>query len=459
MLPTVLLPRGLTQADRAGAAQVPRTLNLGASLECSYGAAGPSTRKEGVVTAGTTQFETDLFISYAHIDDQPLSPEQKGWISRFHASLEAMLSMRLGRKARIWRDPKLQGNDVFGDEIVDQFSNAAVLLSVVTPRYLRSDWCTREIREFCAHAQKSGGIVVANKARVFKVLKTPVDTQDSLPEVVKDLLGYEFFRVEGDTPLELDPAYGESFGQDYNRKIGQLAWDVKELVEGLVTSAGPEDQAADGKAAIYLAECSYDRKQDREALEGELRRLGYRVLPDRELPRDEAGYVDSVEGLLSDCELAVHLIGASRGAVPDGPSEKSTVELQNELAVSRSKNAALKRVIWLPEGTHSDHAAQQAFLEALHKDPDAQFGADLITGDLEALKTTIYATLKRLEEPAPEGEACRDRIRADLSDLHENGTARRRSRFASTSTTTASRSRCRPSRETPRRSAQCTSSC
>jgi hypothetical protein len=354
------------------------------------------------------RFETDLFISYAHIDDKPLVPEQKGWISRFHASLEALLSMRLGREATIWRDPKLQGNDVFGDEIVDQFSNTAVLVSVVTPRYLKSDWCTKEIREFCAQAEKSGGVVVANKARVFKVLKTPVEAQDSLPAVVKELLGYDFFRVEGDTPLELDPAYGETFGQDYNRKLGQLAWDVKELVEDLVTGAGSEDEGAEAKTTtkpvIYLAECSYDRKQDRETLEGELRRLGYPVLPDRELPRDEAGYVDAVERLLSYCELAVHLIGASHGAVPDGPSEKSTVELQNELAVRRTKNAALERVIWLPEGTHSDHAEQQAFLDALHKDPEAQFGADLITADFEALKTTIYATLTRLEEVAPEDQ-------------------------------------------------------
>ena len=362
--------------------------------------------------AGAVQFETDLFISYAHIDDQPLSPEQRGWISRFHASLEALLSMRLGRKARIWRDPKLQGNDVFGDEIVEQFSNTAVLVSVITPRYLKSDWCTKEIREFCEEAERRGGVVLANKARVFKVLKTPVDTQDPLPAVVKELLGYEFFRVEGDTPLELDPAYGETFGQDYIRKIGQLAWDVKELVEELVTTAGARDDGAEAEVAskpvVYLAECSYDRKQDREALEGELRRLGYGVLPDRELPRDEAGYIEAVKSLLSECGLSVHLIGAKHGAVPDGPSEKSTVELQNDLAVEWSKIAALPRVIWLPEGTTSDQPAQQTFLDAIHTDPAAQFAADLITGDFEALKTTLYATLKRLEEPPPAGASAND---------------------------------------------------
>src|SRR5215813_10789922 len=166
-------------------------------------------------------FKKDLFISYAHIDNQPLTPEQKGWISRFHASLEALLSMRLGQAAKIWRDDKLQGNDVFADEIVDQFAQTAVLVSVLTPRYLNSEWCTREVREFCERAEQTGGVVVDNRARVFKVLLSPVGTQEqeSLPAVVKDILGYEFFTLEDGTPLLLDPAYGGRFAQDYNRKV------------------------------------------------------------------------------------------------------------------------------------------------------------------------------------------------------------------------------------------------
>ena len=45
-------------------------------------------------------FDKHLFISYAHIDNQPLTPEQKGWISRFHATLQVLLSRRLGRQPR-----------------------------------------------------------------------------------------------------------------------------------------------------------------------------------------------------------------------------------------------------------------------------------------------------------------------------------------------------------------------
>ena len=348
-------------------------------------------------------FDQHLFISYAHIDNEPLTPEQQGWITRFHASLGALLSMRMGCKAAIWRDDKLRGNDIFSDEILDQFKHTALLVSILTPRYLTSDWCTKEIREFCRIAEQTGGLIVENKSRVFKVLKTPVESQDSLPSAVKDALGYEFFTYEDSAPLELDPAYGDKYAQDYNRKVGKLAWDVAQLLKTLngstQTAAGPAAAPAVPKATIYLAECSYDRRTAREMLDAELKLHGYTVVPDRELPREEAAYLAAVDDLLARCSLSIHLIGSGYGAVPDGPSQKSVVILQNELAARRCKSSTLQRVIWLPEGTHSDQAPQQAFIDALHGDAEAQFGADLVTADLEQLKGSIHAALKKLEQP------------------------------------------------------------
>lgn len=349
------------------------------------------------------RFDKHLFISYAHIDNQPLTPEQQGWISRFHLSLEALLSMRLGSKAKIWRDDKLQGNDVFADEIADQFADTAVLVSVLTPRYLNSDWCTKEVAEFCNRAEQNGGIVVENKARIFKVLKAPVDAEETLPPIMKDLLGYEFFTIEDGTPLELDPAYGEKYGQDYNRKVVKLAFDISQLLTKLEANADdtdPEDQGT-AKAEVYLAECSYDCKELREILEGELRRHGHTVLPDQRMPRDEDDYVTAVDQLLARCKLSIHLVGNTYGAVPDGPSQKSVTVLQNELAVKRSKSDALRRVVWLPLGTRPEQARQEAFVEALHQDAEAQFGADLITGDPEELKAAVRSALDKIERPQP----------------------------------------------------------
>jgi hypothetical protein len=317
--------------------------------------------------------------------------------------------MRLGVPAKIWRDEKLRGNDVFAEEIVGQFPHTALLVSVLTPRYVNSAWCTREVQEFCKSAQQTGGVVVENKARIFKVIKTPVDTEESLPEVMKDILGYEFFTLEDGAPLELDPAYGEKFAQDYNRKVVKLVWDVVQLLKKLAAGArsSVQDRAAPAtaKPTVYLAECSYDRREAREILEGDLRLHGYTVLPDHPLPREEVDYVAAVERVLARCALSIHLVGESYGAVPDGPSQKSLMVLQNELAVQRSKSHALPRVIWLRDGASSAHAQQQAFIAALHQDAEAQFGADLITGDLEECKAAIHATLKKLEKPAPEKPA------------------------------------------------------
>jgi hypothetical protein len=365
--------------------------------------------------AHSAKFTKHVFISYAHIDNQPLTPEQKGWVSRFHASLEAMLATRMGRQPKIWRDQKLSGNDVFADEILAQFPETALLISVLTPRYVDSDWCTREVREFCKIAHQAQGVVVGNKSRVIKVIKTPVDSEGALSQITKGSLGYEFFIVdEQQTPFELDPAYGPDLAYKYNLKLAKLAWDISQQIRSL-EAAVPDEQAAEQAAgqpapqrSIYLAECSWDQREAREALEAELRVHGYSILPDRQLPRDEDSYVVEVKRLLDQCELSIHLVGSMYGAVPDGPTQKSIVELQNEIAAARSRSAGLRRVIWLREGTSSQHPDQQQFIGLLHESADAQFGADLLTGDFETLKGAVHTMLAPAGAPAPVEDATPD---------------------------------------------------
>ncbi len=58
-------------------------------------------------------------------------------------------------------------------------------------------------------------------------------------------------------------------------------------------------------------------------------------------------------------------------------------------------------MIWLPEGTRSEQAPQQAFIETLHQDAEVRFGADVITGSPEALQARVIDTLKQIERPKP----------------------------------------------------------
>lgn len=366
------------------------------------------------------RFGRHVFISYAHIDNaQGASP---GWVDRLHGKLDQVLSTRLGRQALIWRDQKLAGNDVFADQIVQQLPDCAVLVSVVSPRYVASEWCLREAHTYCEVASAPPGLVVDNKSRVFKVIKGPPPSQDPLPAPMRDTLGFDFYvhskdgqtesRDTDDPVYELDACYSVDLEKKFNVAVARLAWDITQTLDRLAQAeadqglpaaavAAANAAAAHGKPTVYLAECGYDRRQDREALRSELAMRGYPVLPDRPLPQDEAACVEQVAAMLARSALVVQLVGAAPGAVPDGPAQQSVVLLQNALAVRQAHVAALPRVLSVPAGTASTDPAHQAFIDALHRDSQAQFGADLITADLEAVKAAVRSALARIEAPPP----------------------------------------------------------
>ena len=143
--------------------------------------------------------KNDIFISYAHIDDEALIAGESGWISEFHRSLEVRLGQLLGYRPNIWRDKKLDGNHVFSDEILQQLSEIALLVSVHSPRYVKSDWCVRELTEFYKIAENNIGATIGTRSRIFKVIKTPVDLSLQ-PPIIQGLLGYEFFKID---PIDL----------------------------------------------------------------------------------------------------------------------------------------------------------------------------------------------------------------------------------------------------------------
>lgn len=338
------------------------------------------------------QFGQHVFISYAHIDNE------RQWVKRFHDLIGPLLKSRLGRESSIWRDKSLQGNDIFGDEIVQQLSDAAVLLCVVSPRYVESEWCLREARTYCEVAQKSGGAVIDRKSRIFKIVMIPPDSQDTLPAPMRDSLGFEFYEMLDGEPLELDPRYGSELGVKLEIRTAQLAGKISRMIKQL---GEPPVLPAAAKPAVYLAECSHDRRDDREKLRAELEAKGYLVFPDRVLPKDEESYLAEVTSQLARCTLSIHLIGSGYGAVPEGPSEQSVVVMQNGLAVRRARAGGLRRVLSLPAGTQSGNPLQQTFIDALHTDTEAQFKGDLITADYSKVLEVVQQRLKDIESPPP----------------------------------------------------------
>src|ERR1700728_3380997 len=119
-------------------------------------------------------FEGDAFISYAHLDNLELIRGQKGWVTNLHRALEIRVAQLLGKQPHIWRDPKLKGNDQLAGTLIEKLARVAVLIPVVSPRYIKSDWAMKELAAFADAAERQGGLQFEDKLRIFKVLKTPV---------------------------------------------------------------------------------------------------------------------------------------------------------------------------------------------------------------------------------------------------------------------------------------------
>ena len=257
----------------------------------------------------------DIFISYAHMDDQALDEDQKGWITKFHRVLQVKLGQLMGEPAKIWRDEKLTGNDVYDDKIVNEFKNAKVMISVLSPRYIKSEWCNRELNEFYNAAENEAGVRVGEKSRLIKVVKTPFNQQEAaehLPKIFEAILGFEFFEQDPESGrvVEFDEAFGARAKQNYYSRIYDLASEIAEILkrmDGGATPAQTEPLAKTGKT-VYLAAVTSDIQTGREKLMRELSDRGHRVLPDRPLPTSGDEFTEAVRDMLGQADYSIHLI-------------------------------------------------------------------------------------------------------------------------------------------------------
>ncbi len=330
-------------------------------------------------------YSADIFISYSHNDDLPFGEDGSRWVTDFHRNLDIRVRAYLGRAAAIWRDPKLSGSDIFSDEVAIQLRGSGLLVSVISPSYLRSDWCSRELQTFVEAAQHSGGIDIGHKKRLIKVIKTPVPRAE-VPQILDSILGHEFFHVEWGTDsvreFHLDPS--PEARRAYWAKLDDVAQEVRVLIDSILKRELATTQHHAPPATVYLAITSSDLQNERDILRRELQDRGHTVLPDRPLPWSGDRFAESVRNDLHRSHLSIHMLGARYGIVPEG-EQRSIVELQSDLATEQN----LRRITWMPPGLSITDERQATFLKALqlHSKPSDRF--ELLETSLESLKTHV----------------------------------------------------------------------
>jgi hypothetical protein len=343
-----------------------------------------------------SDFDEDVFISYAHNDDDgPYSTEPKRWVAQLHSDLEQRVKVHLGARPSLWRDCEIRNNEDFEKKILNRLVHTATLLSIISPSFVEREWCIRELEAFAANAE-SFGIRVDDdrKKRIFKVEKVEVDPS-VLPSRLQGSGSYKFYGPDPQTGKvhEYRSKLGTEFGLRYFEQMDELARDIAVVLRGLVSKTTVEKRPQVPVPVVYLAETTPDLVEQANEIRRDLKGRGYTVVPPGDLPYQQAQFQAAARAYLERSAISIHLIGREYGALPEGETYKSKAWIQTDLAGERGKNGNFVRLVWMPRELPATDERQTKFISHLLEDPAAQAGTDVLQTNLEELKTLLQSKL------------------------------------------------------------------
>ena len=286
--------------------------------------------------------KTDVFVSYSSIDNEALvtdGGQHRGWIDALLEKLRVEMRSRIGE-----REVKLSIDHEFIDstlpltpQILEQVRGAAVLLVVMSPAYLKSEWCRRERNAFLAAAQRH-----VRTGSMLVVRARPV-ARDAQPDEFRDLRGIEFFVPRpGARTEESYRVLGHPDANDlaFMDRICTLGQELSNQLRRLRSAATSYHSVPPGGTGVFVAGGTDDLEEREEELRGYLTQEGIHVLPSpssRYPMSDLVSYEASVLQDLECCTLFAQLLGPTRGRRLEFAPGRRLPELQFDLARRANK--------------------------------------------------------------------------------------------------------------------------
>jgi hypothetical protein len=281
----------------------------------------------------------DVFVSYAHADDEVPEGARAGWVTTLVTELSKILRRKLGGSgAQIWMDHQLAADQNVTQELLAKLRASRTFVLVMSPGYQQSRWTQRELANFLLSSQMGG----PNK-NVFIVEIEPIERtawprglrdleltpvrfwHRGFEDAVPELLGYPLPPVNGASP--------------YWRNLTQLAhWIADRLKD-------KQPQHATQSPIVLVAEATDDLDQQRTSLVSLLEQHQFEAVPVSGYPRDtEAAFRKALLADLRDAALFVQLLGPYQGkALSEGGTP---VEIQARLAIAAHEERALRILQW-----------------------------------------------------------------------------------------------------------------
>ncbi len=278
----------------------------------------------------------DTFLSYAHVDDLPVpgSSIATGWVSVFYETLENEVRQRLGRTdVALWKDDELRYDQSLSRQLTETVRASAILVVMLSPGYVSSDWCRRERTAFLEAVRARGD------APVLVIAKEPM-ADDTLPTELRDRKRFPFYggreNITFGHPLPNpdNPAHASFY-----LKILELSRAIAEVLTKMAPVTPPQSLPEAGLPdhpqepllrpqilgspnflgrRVFLAETTDDLEEQRDGVRAFLDQSGIEVLPAAGVyySSQAAAFREAVEKDLRASEAFVQLLSTSRGKRP-----------------------------------------------------------------------------------------------------------------------------------------------
>ena len=296
-------------------------------------------------------FRYDIFISYASEDNAD------GWVEKFETALTAELTRLLGRPfsaQTVYLDKRgLTAGKNYPTELEMAARSRALLIPLLSPSYLNSDWCSAERSVFQERLPQGDECIAAVRVR-------PVA---ALPRLLRETQRIDFV-IEG-----FQEPWPAGSGK-WIELVHKLAAQTKPLLEQLRKKAG----------AVFVGVPLRQHMELRTNLASDLSALHFRATPDAVALLDDP---EQRQQALAEAACAVHFIG--------GATDDALQAIEESVFVCPGKT-----VLFTPFGAQLS-AQEEEFLAGLDPYPH-RTGPNVV--ELQKFLEDLLTTVRQAAQPA-----------------------------------------------------------
>ncbi len=161
------------------------------------------------------------------------------------------------------------------------------------------------------------------------------------------------------------------------------------------TEVQSENGTNSEQVVVFLAECGQDMVPYRDLLKRDLSDKGVRVLPEKTLPTQISELNSVLKPLIAQCDFSIHMLGADYGNIPEG-SNRSIVEIQNDLTEEILSKVDKKRYLWVPQGVIPSDDRQRILIDDAKTAMKSTGSAEVVVGVIEIFKGVLEEAVNKL---------------------------------------------------------------